>query len=59
MASVRTALRVPLSERLVYAGEAAASDGWHGTVAGAHLSGRAAARNVAHAASCSRAVNIE
>jgi monoamine oxidase len=59
MAGARTALRVPLSERLVYAGEAAASDGWHGTVAGAYLSGRAAACNVAQAASCGRAVNIE
>lgn len=45
----RAVLRTPLSERLVYAGEAAAGDGWHGTVAGAYLSGRAAARIVAQA----------
>ena len=44
MAGARAALRCPLSERVLYAGEAAAADGWHGTVAGAYLSGRAAAQ---------------
>jgi len=42
----RAALRDPLSERLLYAGEAAAADGWHATVAGAYLSGRQAAAAV-------------
>ena len=42
----RAALRAPWSERVRYAGEAAAADGWHGTVAGAYLSGRDAARAV-------------
>lgn len=46
MAGTRAALRVPWSERLRYAGEAAAGDGWHATVAGAYLSGRDAARAV-------------
>jgi monoamine oxidase len=46
-AAARAALRVPFSERVLYAGEAAATDGWHGTVAGAYLSGRRAARAVA------------
>ena len=45
-AAARAALREPWSERVHYAGEAAAADGWHGTVAGAYLSGRAAARAV-------------
>jgi monoamine oxidase len=44
--AARAALRVPWSERVHYAGEAAAADGWHGTVAGALLSGIAAARAI-------------
>jgi monoamine oxidase len=47
MAHARAALREPLSDRLLYAGEAAATDGWHGTVAGAYMSGRSVARAVA------------
>jgi monoamine oxidase len=45
-AAARAALRAPWSDRVRYAGEAAAADGWHGTVAGAYLSGREAARAV-------------
>ena len=50
-AAAREALRRPLllGERVRYAGEAAAEDGWHGTVAGAYRSGRSAARAVAAA----------
>jgi monoamine oxidase len=44
--AARAMLRIPLSERVHYAGEAAAADGWHGTVAGAYLSGIAAARAI-------------
>ena len=51
-AAARAALRRPWSERVRYAGEAAAADGWHGTVAGAHLSGRAAAAQLLAARSC-------
>ncbi len=51
-ATARVLLRQPLAERVVYAGEAAAADGWHGTVAGAHLSGEAAAQAVLAARSC-------
>jgi monoamine oxidase len=47
MAHARAALRTPFSERVLYAGEAAATDGWHGTVAGAYMSGRSAARALA------------
>lgn len=39
----RAVLRTPLAERVLYAGEAAADDGWAGTVAGAWLDGRRAA----------------
>jgi monoamine oxidase len=46
MAHARAALRQPFSERVRYAGEAAAEDGWQATVAGAYLSGRRAAREV-------------
>jgi monoamine oxidase len=46
MAGARAALRQPFSERLLYAGEAAAADGWHATVAGTYLSGRQAASAV-------------
>ena len=45
-AGARAALRAPWSERVRYAGEAAAADGWHGTVAGAYLSGVASARAI-------------
>jgi monoamine oxidase len=38
------ALARPLADRLLFAGEACAGDGWAATVAGAHLSGRRAAR---------------
>ncbi len=51
-ASARASLREPLAERLFYAGEAAAADGWHGTVAGAHLSGEAAGRAILAARAC-------
>lgn len=44
--TARAILRAPWSERVRYAGEAAAADGWHGTVAGAYLSGVAAAQAV-------------
>lgn len=40
----RSALAAPVAPRLLFAGEACASDGWAATVAGAHLSGRRAAR---------------
>jgi monoamine oxidase len=55
-AGARAALCQPFSERVRYAGEVAAADGWHGTVAGAHLSGRAAARAVLAAPGCRGAV---
>ena len=51
-AAARAAQREPWSERVHYAGEAAAQDGWHGTVAGAYLSGRAAARAVLSERNC-------
>jgi monoamine oxidase len=43
-AAMRAVLARPLADRLLFAGEACAGDGWAGTVAGAHLSGRRAAR---------------
>jgi monoamine oxidase len=43
-AACRRALAAPLGERLLFAGEACASDGWAATVAGAHRTGRRAAR---------------
>jgi monoamine oxidase len=43
-AAMRAALARPLADRLLFAGEACAGDGWAATVAGAHLSGRRAAR---------------
>ena len=48
----------PGRERVHYAGEAAAQDGWHGTVAGAYLSGRAAARAVLSARNCRGSVTM-
>ena len=57
-ATARAALREPWSERVHYAGEAAAQDGWHGTVAGAYLSGRAAARAVLSARNCRGSVTM-
>lgn len=43
-AAMRAVLARPLADRLLFAGEACAGDGWATTVAGAHLSGRRAAR---------------
>lgn len=43
-AAMRAVLARPLADRLLFAGEACAADGWAATVAGAHLSGRRAAR---------------
>ena len=57
-AGARAALREPLGPRLYYAGEAAAADGWHGTVAGAHFSGAAAADAVLAARSCRAPVTM-
>jgi monoamine oxidase len=50
--TARAALRAPWSERVRYAGEAAAADGWHGTVAGAYRSGVAAARAILAESGC-------
>ena len=57
-APARAVLREPLALRLFYAGEAAAADGWHGTVAGAHLSGEAAAAAVLAARDCRAPVTM-
>jgi monoamine oxidase len=43
-AAMRAVLARPLADRLLFAGEACAGDGWAATVAGAHGSGRRAAR---------------
>ena len=43
-AALRAVLARPLADRLLFAGEACAADGWAATVAGAHWSGRRAAR---------------
>jgi monoamine oxidase len=43
-AGLRAALAEPLADRLLFAGEACADQGWAATVAGAHRSGRTAAR---------------
>jgi monoamine oxidase len=43
-AAMRAVLARPLADRLLFAGEACAADGWAATVAGAHESGRRAAR---------------
>jgi monoamine oxidase len=43
-AAMRAVLAKPLADRLLFAGEACAGDGFAATVAGAHLSGRRAAR---------------
>jgi monoamine oxidase len=43
-ATMRDVLGSPLADRLLFAGEACAGDGWAATVAGAHQSGRRAAR---------------
>ena len=45
--NARARLREPWHERLVYAGEANAPDGWQATVAGAYLAGRNAALSIA------------
>jgi monoamine oxidase len=42
-AGLRAALAAPHGERILFAGEATATDGWAATVAGATLSGRRAA----------------
>jgi monoamine oxidase len=52
MAHAQATLHEPFSERVRYAGEAAADDGWQATVAGAYLSGRAAARATLAPAGC-------
>lgn len=57
-AAARAVLRAPFAEHILYAGEAAAADGWHGTVAGAYLSGRAAARALLGTAGCRTFVTI-
>jgi monoamine oxidase len=44
-AGLRATLAEPLDDRLLFAGEACADEGWAATVAGAHCSGRAAARH--------------
>jgi monoamine oxidase len=43
-AAMRAVLARPVADRLLFAGEACAGDGWAATVAGAHRSGRRAAR---------------
>ncbi len=43
-APLRAALAEPLADRLLFAGEACAADGWAAPVAGAHQSGKSAAR---------------
>ena len=43
-AAMRAVLGLPLADRVLFAGEACAGDGWAATVAGAHLSGKRAAR---------------
>jgi monoamine oxidase len=43
-AAMRAVLARPLADRLLFANEACAGDGWAATVAGAHQSGRRAAR---------------
>jgi monoamine oxidase len=43
-AAMRAVLARPLADRLLFAGEACAGEGWAATVAGTHLSGRRAAR---------------
>ena len=42
--TMRAVLGRPLADRVLFAGEAYAGDGWAATVAGAHLSGKRAAR---------------
>ncbi len=51
-ADLRAGLGRPLAERLYFAGEAAAADGWAATVAGAYRSGKAAARHIIDCRSC-------
>jgi monoamine oxidase len=41
--AMRAVLGLPLADRVLFAGEACAGDGWAATVAGAHLSGKRAA----------------
>lgn len=43
-APMRSVLATPLADRLMFAGEASADDGWAATVAGAHRCGKRAAR---------------
>ncbi len=43
-APLRAVLAEPLADRLLFAGEACAADGWAATVAGAHRTGQSAAR---------------
>jgi len=45
-ADERRALATPLAERIYFAGEAASTDGWAATVAGAYFSGRNAALQI-------------
>ncbi|MGI9492276.1 MAG: flavin monoamine oxidase family protein [Geminicoccaceae bacterium] len=45
-ADQRHQLATPLADRVFLAGEAASTDGWAATVAGAYFSGRAAARQI-------------
>jgi monoamine oxidase len=44
-AAMRSELARPVAERLLFAGEACADDGWAATVAGAHRSGKRAAQD--------------
>jgi monoamine oxidase len=62
---MRAVLARPLADRLLFAGEACAADGWAATVAGAHRSGRRAAhealallgRRPRHESDCNAAQN--
>jgi monoamine oxidase len=64
-AAMRAVLARPLADRLLFAGEACAADGWAATVAGAHRSGRRAAgealallgRRPRHESDCNAAQN--
>lgn len=51
-AAARAVLRRPFAGRLFCAGESTAAEGWHGTVAGAYFSRRAAAHAVLAARCC-------
>jgi len=54
-AGARAVLAAPLFGRVHLAGEATAPDGWHGTVGGAWLAGRAAVMRIATAATAATA----